>query len=234
MNDTAGTNLPEGKHQLDMRTDELVEAAEIWAQERPEITDEEMASKCKDFIDQVRSCAKAIEDQRKEEKQPHIDAGKAIDKRWKALTARLDVIKAKLEPRMRAWLFKKDEEARAEKRRQEEEALKAAREAHAAQQEAAKTGGVDAQVEADQKLDEARALIDGAEKAPERGSVSGALGGKSMSLRGRWTFEIVDEIAIPCEWLTPDLTKIGQAVRRKDDPVREIPGVRIFQDAKAV
>lgn len=229
-----GSNIPEGKHELDMRTDELIEAAEIWAKDRPEIVDAEMAAKCKDFLDQCRTCAKEVDATRKKEKKPHQDAGKAVDARWNPLKLRLDKVKAILEPRMRKWLIKMDWLAQEEKKRQEDEALKAAQAAQQASLDAAQSGGVQDAVEADEKLDEARELLGKAEAATGRGQVSGALGGKAMSLRARWTFAIDDEDKIPRKWMIPDEQAIGLAVRRKDNPVRDIPGVRIFEKKSAV
>lgn len=49
-----------------------------------------------------------------------------------------------------------------------------------------------------------------------------------------WKYEILDESQIPCEWLCVDTTKIQRAVTRRDDPVRDIPGVRIYHDEKVV
>lgn len=43
----------------------------------------------------------------------------------------------------------------------------------------------------------------------------------------RMAFEIVDESLIPREWLCPDETKIGRAVRGR--LVKEIPGVKIYE-----
>lgn len=49
-----------------------------------------------------------------------------------------------------------------------------------------------------------------------------------ISTQKRWTFEVIDPHAVPREHLTVDEKSIREAVRAG---VREIPGVRIYQDA---
>lgn len=49
-----------------------------------------------------------------------------------------------------------------------------------------------------------------------------------------WKYEILDESQIPREWLCVDTTKIQRAVTRRENPVRDIPGVRIYHDEKVV
>lgn len=50
-----------------------------------------------------------------------------------------------------------------------------------------------------------------------------------ISEREIWKYEITDANLIPREWLTPDLTKIGQAVKGAKDMLK-IPGVRIYSE----
>lgn len=56
------------------------------------------------------------------------------------------------------------------------------------------------------------------------------------ALKSHWTwkYSIFDESKIPREWLCVDTTKIQRAVTRRDDPVREIPGVEIWHDEKVI
>jgi hypothetical protein len=51
-----------------------------------------------------------------------------------------------------------------------------------------------------------------------------------MKTRETWKFEITDASAIPREYLMPDTVKIGQAVRRAENPIRELAGVNIFSE----
>lgn len=49
-----------------------------------------------------------------------------------------------------------------------------------------------------------------------------------------WKYEILNESQIPREWLCVDTTKIQRAVTRRENPVRDIPGVKIYHDEKVV
>ena len=57
-------------------------------------------------------------------------------------------------------------------------------------------------------------------------------GGKSFEKRF-WTYEITDFEAIPREWLIIDHYNVNDAIQRKDNPVRNIAGLRIFEDIKS-
>lgn len=56
----------------------------------------------------------------------------------------------------------------------------------------------------------------------------------ALKTRTIWKYEILDEFQIPREWLCLDTTKIYRAVTRRDNPVREIPGVRIYEDTSVI
>lgn len=49
---------------------------------------------------------------------------------------------------------------------------------------------------------------------------------QGVSIRKVWKFEVTDADAVPREYCSPDLKKIGAA-----DPTTAIPGVRFFQDS---
>jgi hypothetical protein len=63
-------------------------------------------------------------------------------------------------------------------------------------------------------------------EAVQPGVIRSAAG--SASTRAVWDFEVTDPDRVPREWLVVDEKAIRAAVKRKADPVREIPGVRIF------
>jgi len=56
----------------------------------------------------------------------------------------------------------------------------------------------------------------------DRGAVS--------SLTSVWKFEVLDLSAVPREWLVLDDSRVALSIRRKDSPIREIPGLRIYDD----
>lgn len=50
----------------------------------------------------------------------------------------------------------------------------------------------------------------------------------ALKTRITWKYEIFDESQIPREWLCVDTTKIQRAITQRDNPVRDIPGVRVY------
>lgn len=56
----------------------------------------------------------------------------------------------------------------------------------------------------------------------------------ALKTRTTWKYEILDESKIPREWLCVDTTKIYKAVTRRDNPLREIPGVRIYDEESVI
>lgn len=56
----------------------------------------------------------------------------------------------------------------------------------------------------------------------------------ALKTRTTWKYEILDESIIPREWLCVDTTKIQKAVTQRENPVREIPGVKIYEHESVV
>lgn len=79
--------------------------------------------------DRLAKLYKDREEKRKAEKQPHMDAAKAVDDRFNPILAKIKDAGDKLKRAITAWLLKEEERAKAEalaKLRAEEEARKAA------------------------------------------------------------------------------------------------------------
>lgn len=177
------------------RVNDLVENANRWVKERPEIEDDEQAKAAQDFIVQLRTCHKDVEATRKTEKQPFLDQAADVDKQFNPLKALLDVAAGLMKRKLTPWLQKKQREAEAEQERQEAAARKQREEAEAARlkaEEAAKTGddAIQAQVVAEDLAKEA-AKAEKAASAPVKASVKGSMG-RAASLRTTYTGEIED------------------------------------------
>lgn len=52
----------------------------------------------------------------------------------------------------------------------------------------------------------------------------------AVKMRTIWRYEITDERIVPKHYLMVDTTKIQRSITRKDNPVRDIPGVRIYSE----
>jgi hypothetical protein len=100
-----------------------------------EVSTDEQEAALDNLLDDVRQARKDAEAKRVEEKEPHLEAGRAVDAAWKPITTRCDAaadeIKRLLTPYRVAKQAAKD--AAAAKARQEaEERSEAARQAHLA------------------------------------------------------------------------------------------------------
>lgn len=194
-----GHNLPDEFDAIKARVDALVESANRAAIAHPKVDEEETAGKFRDFLEQIRLAHKAAEDERKRQKQPHADAAKAVDDRFRPLTAALDMIKKILNPKLTAYL-------QAKQRREQEEARKLAEEAEAARlaaEEAAAeaehgegdvVGSHIAAEEAQTAAKEADKVATQAAKTPTQ--VRGSETGRAASLRTTYSGKIVDDMKV--------------------------------------
>lgn len=142
----------------------------------------------------------------------------------------------------------REEEERLVQRRREREAERLRDEAERAAAEAPGSFGVDlaafaAQEAADaaeaaRKAAEVRAREEAyqetlrreaAEKAAARVQVVAPVRLAGVSYRELWRCEVIDAGAVPREYLTPDMTKIGAVVRATKGSL-QIPGVRIWSE----
>ncbi len=83
--------------------------------------------------DRLAKLYKAQEQERKDKKQPHMDAAKAVDEAYKPILTKIEEAGSKIKKAITAWLLKEEARRRAEaleKMRRDEEARKAAAEAN--------------------------------------------------------------------------------------------------------
>jgi hypothetical protein len=171
---------------------------------------------------------------RTDEKAPHLEAGKAVDAKWKPLAERCDAIVATAGKPLTAYLAKVEAEQREQARIAREEAARAEQAAIEAQRAA---GDSLAAVEAAQALqrdaEEAAKLAAKADKA--KAHVAGE--GRAIGLRTSWAGTVTDRRALlehimrtDPETLTDWLAEYARkAVARG---VRAMPGVLIEQERK--
>lgn len=128
---------------------EISDAASEWG--GVEITTETKAGELKDFLDTARAKLKEIEERRKVEKQPFLDAGREVDAAFKKVTGVIEqagkIAKAPLEAYLREQQRIADEKRRAE----QEAARKAAEEAERERQIAERNRNAAAMAEAEEK-----------------------------------------------------------------------------------
>lgn len=195
------------------------------------------------LVKDARSLVKKIDASRVAEKEPHLTAGREVDTFFATMAERVIRI---------SKVFQQiaDDHARA---KAEEARRKAAAEAEAARAEAARQADLARRAQEANRLETAEkydafssASTAKAERAEEVLSASAAdltrqrlSSGTLASAKGEWTFEITDYEAIPLDKLRPYLKRdaidaaIRQFVRMNKDKA-DLPGVRIFEDVKAV
>jgi hypothetical protein len=176
------------------RVGELVETANRWAVERPKISDDEMASKAKDFLTQITAELKAIDSECRDERAPFEKESKAIAARYKELATLLEAVDKILRPRLKAFAVEKQRQideanakaaADAKKLREDAEAARVA----ALQQSA---NVVQAVVVADQLAAAAIVAEKAAKAAPKTARIQSSFGGRASGLRTTWSAEITD------------------------------------------
>lgn len=177
-----------------------------------EIGNDDAAALATEMGAQVHKLGKRIEEARKKVVEPHNVFVKDVNTLAKGFTTRLDQIKAALGGKITAWTNKKAEE---ERKRQEQ----------LAKEQAALQAKLDAEAKAAGVQPTQAAPVVSTPAMPKK--VSTAEGTAYQT--SRWTFEITDETQVPREFCMPDPRKIRAQV---EAGIREIPGVRVFQETK--
>jgi hypothetical protein len=205
------------------------------------IDTEEDAAIATDFIAQCQAHIRQAERAHKQEKQPFLDVGRAVDAFFKR---RCDQLSTALAPAITRLKTYRDWVAQAERRRHDEARQAAEEEARRALAEAAARraaaehlardgqGFVDRR-QAAEALRQAEAAMEQAEMASQRAAapleptrIRGDYGATAYVSRS-WSFEVVDLDQVPREYLSLDVAVVREAITR--DGVRKIPGLRIFQ-----
>lgn len=175
------------------RLQKFLEGADIWAAR--DALDAETAPRARDFLAGAKKLQREADDARKEEKQPHSDAAKAVDDYWWGVIERIGAVADVVAPKLEAFLReekKRAAEAKAEAERQRAE-LEAQARARAADAAMAQSESARIQAEADAKemTRQAAAAETAARKAAGPVRVGSATGlANRVGLRTRRTARI--------------------------------------------
>jgi 23S rRNA pseudoU1915 N3-methylase RlmH len=223
----AGHNRPppydtEAHADLAARTDKFMAACND-VRAAGEVSSEETAQMLSDLIAGLRGLKKQVEAQKKQDKAPHDEAGKAVLAAFTPLEERLERATKAMLALMQAWMDKKRAEAEAEKARKAAEAEAARKAAEEAAAKAAATGDLDAEIEAEKlAADAAKAEKQAAKDVKVSvGSATGA--GRTISSRKVRTAEITNPRALFLRYVDhPKVLEVLQSLANADVRAGEI------------
>ena len=213
------------------RAGELVAMAE-----RCEILTVEDLEKASDLLKFIKSTYKKAEEERKAITDPINASVKILNSRFKSITDPLSTAESSVKAKILS--FEQERRRKAEEEAREKARLDAIA---AAEEEARRKAEEDAQaainagqidifadpVEIEVKIDESKIVIP--EPVVNNAPVRGAYG-STTSIVKRWTFEVTDIEALAAydkDLVSVVSTEINRKIR---EGVRDIPGLRIYQD----
>lgn len=207
---------------------DLYGEAELWL-DGSDIETEAQAEGVSKLLDMARAAINDADREKGIEKRPHLDANKAIEDRYRPITAKLDRIVVGCKLTLTKWRNKLE----AERRRQAEEAQRAAEEAQRKADAAsvAAQGDIGAMEIAEGAQEEAARLERSAYRQ-ERDA------GKGLRMRTRWSVELTDRKAALKHYLQErpdDFVALLQKLAEEDvrGGARAIPGCTIIAHKEA-
>ena len=227
-----GHNLPPSPlEERQLRTDELIENANVWLAQCAEIKSDAQAGRADDLRSLIRQANKTNEEQRKAEAAPHRAEVDRINGGYKGLAALLDAANDTLKRLLQPWLRKKEAERIAQAKAEREEAAQLQREADEKAREATT---IQDEVQADELSAQAEEKSrQAAATARSHAQVHGEVSGRATSLRSVWKATSITDLNIAFSAYSehPDITavllKLASAEARGGR--RRIPGFQIEQ-----
>lgn len=172
----------------------------LYNMQEVQIVSAEQYTEAGDLLKQVQMKIKRLDDKRKEYTQPLDESKKRIMADFKAITEPLEEFVSGVKSKMLTWAQAEQKRLDEEQKRIEAEALAKAKE---------------------ENVSEVQVPVVNTATKTQRGEVA------TTTIKKVWKWEPVDISLTPHEYLAFDGGKIAQAIR---DGVREIPGVKIYQD----
>lgn len=220
------------------KIDDLETEAKAWF-DGEDIANEAQAEDVSRILDDARKLAKEADNARKVEKEPHLEAGRMVDARWKPLTTNAERIEQVAKAVLTPWLkakAKEKEEAEAAARRAAEAAAEDARRAAEAARESTTLDDAKARDEAIERAEEAQRQA--AAIARETAGVKGQGMARAVALRTTWKSEITDRRALLNHVAVADPDALVAfleewAARAVRAGARDLPGVRAYPEQVA-
>jgi len=191
------------------------------------IQDDFIAGHAADFARDLKQASAALDETRTRIKKPVLHAQRMIDGEAKKITDQVTAAVREVETRVTAYLRAKEVAARAAA---EAEAQRLALEAETRIAEANETNDETA-------IEAAVESMDAASKADEMANARAleltrtrGVGGALTALKDNWVAELVDITKVPTAYLQLNESVVKAAIKTG---VRDIPGIRIWNDARA-
>lgn len=182
---------PEILDSLSSKVAEIADAAGDW-KDAGEIVSKAQAEKANDFLSGARKLYKSIDDRRKVEKQPFLDAGREVDAAFNSLKETVDRSAKLVKPLVEAFLRAEEAKERARKDEEARQAREDAEAAEAARRRAEARNDVIGQQQAEDQAQAAREAEAEAAKVESAKLDSATGGGKRTALRTRRYAEITN------------------------------------------
>lgn len=188
-----------------------------------EVSNDEQDAAIDEILDDFRKAGTDAEKARKAEKEPHLEAGRQVDAKWKPITDKATrgatACKAALTPYREAKQRAKDEAAR--KAREEAEARQ-----KAAQEALKQSEDLEAKFAAEQEIEAAQKLV----------AVANKIDRSATGLRTYWEAEVTDRKAALLHYIARQPERFAALIQQMaDEDARStrapVPGV-IFHERK--
>lgn len=231
---TIGDNNPPDEFAvLKSDIEELAKDASEWLAKVGNIGNETDAEKAANYKDLLGKLYRKAEKERKAEKQPHLDASKEVDERYKPLKNEAEKAGKRVASVLSAYMVEQEriarEAAEAERRRLEEEQRKREEAARKAAEEAAAKNEPAPVVEVEPEP--APVVI------PEKVKLGGTHA-KATTLRSYWSAEITDYAKAVEHYATHSkvvevIQQLADADARAMKEALNVPGVKLKEERRA-
>ena len=146
---------PDLVDELATKAGEVADAAGEW-KDAGKIESKEQAQKANDFLSGARQLFKEIEERRRAEKQPFLDAGREIDAAFNRVKETVERAANLVKPLVETFLREEEAKERARKAEEERKAREEAEAAERARKQAEERNDVVGQQEAEERAEAAR------------------------------------------------------------------------------
>lgn len=153
--DNSGADHEQAFADINERFENMLKGAEVWNERKPEDMNADLGARANDFLTGAVRLLKDANTARAEEKAPHLEAGRAVDAKWKPLIDKIDKLSDIVRPLLKALLQREARERADAERKARADAAAAAEAERKARLEAEQANTVSEKLAAAERADEA-------------------------------------------------------------------------------